>query len=75
LRLPKPFCLSFPQGIRSCLCVCPSPSACPSRRESASVFAFALALLSVLPEGNPLLSLRLPKPFCLSFPQGICFRL
>jgi len=48
---------------------------CHSRRESASAFAvafaFSFALLSVIPAGN--LLLLLPLPFCLSFPQGICF--
>jgi len=73
--LPLPllllFCLSFPKGIRfcPCRCLCFCFSVCHSRRESA--FALAVAFLSVIPEGNPLLPL--PLPFCLSFPKGICF--
>ncbi len=36
----------------------------------AAALAFALAFLSVIPEGN--LLLPLPLLFCLSFPKGIC---
>ncbi|RXH56593.1 hypothetical protein GRAN_3450 [Granulicella sibirica] len=54
LRLPLPYWLSFPKGI----CVCRCRSGCHSRRESAFVFAFAVASLPPSPQK----SCQAPKP-------------
>jgi len=70
LPLPLLFYLSFLKGICFCCCPCHCLSFCHSLGESASAVALAVAFLSVIPEGNLLLSL--PLPFFLPFLKGIC---
>ena len=74
-------CAAPAQGWESqkpaCFCFCPCFSFCHSRRKSAVALAVALALafLSVIPEGNLLLPLRVPQISilrCESLKPGKC---